>query len=62
MDDDDGDRAHGASGERPASSGARTVQHCPWCGEHIGSFWGRREADGSHWCESCQAFFRVEEL
>lgn len=39
----------------------RVVAHCPWCGEHVGSFWGRREADGSHWCESCQAFFEVRE-
>jgi hypothetical protein len=36
------------------------VQHCPFCGESIGSFWGRRGDDGSHWCESCQVFFRVE--
>ena len=36
------------------------VQHCPFCGEHIGSFWGRRGDDGSLWCESCQLFFRVE--
>ena len=35
------------------------VQHCPFCGESIGSFWGRRGDDGSHWCESCQRFFRV---
>jgi hypothetical protein len=36
------------------------VQHCPFCGESIGSFWGRRGDDGSHWCESCQLFFRVD--
>jgi hypothetical protein len=36
------------------------VQHCPFCGESVGSFWGRRGDDGSHWCESCQLFFRVE--
>jgi hypothetical protein len=36
------------------------VQHCPFCGESVGSFWGRRGDDGSHWCESCQQFFRVE--
>lgn len=36
------------------------VQYCPWCGESVGSFWGRRGDDGSHWCESCQTFFRVE--
>lgn len=36
------------------------VQHCPFCGESIGSFWGRRGDDGSHWCEACQLFFRVE--
>jgi len=35
------------------------VQHCPFCGESIGSFWGRRGDDGSHWCEACQRFFRV---
>jgi hypothetical protein len=39
---------------------APPVQHCPYCGEGIGSFWGRRGDDGSHWCESCQLFFRVE--
>ena len=47
---------------RPRGGQARPVQHCPWCGEQVGSFWGRREADGGHWCESCHAFFRVEEL
>jgi len=36
------------------------VQHCPFCGESIGSFWGRRGDDGSHWCEACEHFFRVE--
>jgi hypothetical protein len=45
----------------PAPRQSRTVQHCPWCGEHVGSFWGRRDDDGGHWCEGCQAFFRVEE-
>jgi predicted RNA-binding Zn-ribbon protein involved in translation (DUF1610 family) len=39
----------------------RVVQFCPWCGESIGSFWGRRGADGSYWCESCATFFAVEE-
>lgn len=43
-----------------AADDDQPVQHCPWCGESIGSFWGRRGTDGSHWCESCQAFFRVE--
>jgi hypothetical protein len=46
--------------ERPSDDSP--VQHCPWCGEHIGSFWGRRGDDGSHWCEACQRFFRVEAL
>lgn len=36
------------------------VQHCPFCGESIGSFWGRRGDDGSHWCKSCQLFFTVD--
>ena len=36
------------------------VQHCPFCGENVGSFWGRRGDDGSTWCESCQLFFRVQ--
>jgi hypothetical protein len=48
------------SDEEPGPA-RRVVAHCPWCGEHVGSFWGRREADGSHWCESCQAFFEVRE-
>jgi len=39
---------------------AHPVQHCPFCGESVGSFWGRRGDDGSHWCESCQVFFRAE--
>lgn len=43
-------------------AGPPPVQHCPWCGEHVGSFWGRRDDDGGHWCESCQRFFRVEAL
>ncbi len=39
----------------------RPIQYCPWCGEHVGSFWGKRDADGDHWCEACQTFFHVEE-
>jgi hypothetical protein len=49
------------SDEQTVPPAARQVQYCPWCGEHVGSFWGRRDADGDHWCESCQAFFHVEE-
>ena len=43
--------------EHPAAPGP--VQYCPYCGELVGSFWGRRDADGGNWCESCQVFFAV---
>ena len=50
----------GAAADRAAEGhDAPPVQHCPYCGESIGSFWGRRGDDGSHWCEGCQRFFRV---
>lgn len=42
-----------------AGTGDMPVHHCPFCGESIGSFWGRKGEDGSHWCEACQTFFRV---
>jgi hypothetical protein len=42
-------------------SDQRTVRFCPYCGEVIGSFWGKSEADGAKWCESCQVFFSVTE-
>ncbi|MCW2923959.1 MAG: hypothetical protein JWM98_1363 [Thermoleophilia bacterium] len=48
------DAAPRADDERPL------VQHCPFCGETIGSFWGRRGVDDSAWCESCALGFRVE--
>lgn len=51
----DGVGAHG-DGEPAAPM---RVQHCPFCGELIGSFWGRRGDDDAWWCESCQCFFRV---
>jgi hypothetical protein len=44
----------------PAASGDMPVQCCPFCGESLGVFWGRRGDDGSHWCEPCGVFFRVE--
>jgi hypothetical protein len=56
MDDD----ASGAGAGDDPGDEVRVVQHCPFCGESIGSFWGRRGDDGSHWCESCQCFFRVQ--
>jgi hypothetical protein len=37
----------------------RIVRHCPFCGELVGSFWARTDADGGTWCESCQLFFEV---
>jgi hypothetical protein len=30
---------------------------CPFCGEPVGSFFGRFGADGSTWCERCQEWF-----
>jgi hypothetical protein len=48
------------AGPESPEPAALPVQHCPFCGESIGAFWGRRGDDGSHWCESCQCFFRVE--
>lgn len=59
----------GAGDEQPPAGDASdtagdsglAIRFCPHCGEPIGSFWGRRGDDGSHWCESCQAFFRVEQ-
>jgi hypothetical protein len=50
--------AHRAAREE-AGTFDTPVNHCPFCGESIGSFWGKRGEDGSHWCESCQVFFRV---
>ena len=44
------------------SDADRPVQHCPFCGELVGSFWGRSEAAGGTWCEACGTFFRVELL
>jgi hypothetical protein len=46
------------SGNSPDSK-QLVVQFCPYCAEPVGSFWGRREATGSLWCESCAVFFRV---
>ena len=34
-------------------------RYCPFCGQPLGSFFGNRLADGSHWCERCQESFRV---
>jgi hypothetical protein len=48
---------HSPSDDSPAQQ--EPVQHCPFCGELIGSFWARKDADGRHFCEGCQAFFRV---
>ena len=35
------------------------VQHCPFCGELIGSFWARKDVDGRAFCESCDVYFEV---
>jgi hypothetical protein len=34
-------------------------RYCPFCGQPLGSFFGNRITDGSHWCEHCQESFRV---
>jgi hypothetical protein len=41
------------------SDPAAEPRFCPFCGEPLGSFFGNRMADGSHWCERCQESFRV---
>ena len=33
---------------------------CPFCGEPVGSFFGRFEASGAVWCERCQDWFTAE--
>lgn len=35
------------------------ARYCPYCGEPVGSFFGRQGVDGSTWCERCQEWFRV---
>jgi hypothetical protein len=33
---------------------------CPFCGEPVGSFFGRHGIDGAAWCERCESWFRAE--
>ena len=32
---------------------------CPFCGEPVGSFFGRFGAGGETWCERCEEWFRA---
>jgi ribosomal protein S27AE len=36
------------------------ARFCPFCGEPVGSFFGRHGDDLSTWCERCQEWFRAE--
>lgn len=33
---------------------------CPFCGEPVGSFFGRHGDDRTTWCERCQGWFHAE--
>lgn len=35
---------------------------CPFCGEPVGWFFGRFDAERSVWCERCQDWFRAERV
>jgi len=44
-------------------SGAREpARYCPFCGDPVGSFFGRRDTTGAVWCERCDGWFRVEHV
>jgi hypothetical protein len=42
-----------------APPAAEMPHYCPYCGEPVGSFFGRFAADGAVWCERCQSWFRA---
>jgi hypothetical protein len=35
---------------------------CPFCGDPVGSFFGRFADHGAVWCERCSDWFRVERV
>jgi hypothetical protein len=42
------------------AEGTERAHFCPFCGEPVGSFFGRFGAGGETWCERCEDWFRAE--
>lgn len=42
------------------NEGDERPRFCPFCGEPVGSFFGRHGDDRTTWCERCQGWFRAE--